>query len=147
VRGTFFIKGSGNKVHDPKRSPASCRGRLRVEHIQWSPARRWRYIVVLYDEHMLRQKRGSSNAVSKVRYREQRGQAPVPSGHLGIRLFVDEIDHLGGRSCGAVEGASIMFLLTTKNVHFMKLSKCVTDFTIAFLSSRWSKKTYMERSI
>jgi hypothetical protein len=31
-------------------------------------------------------------------------------------------------------------LLTTKNVHFMKLSKCVTDFTIAFLSSRWSKK-------
>jgi hypothetical protein len=35
---------------------------------------------------------------------------------------------------------SILGMLTTKNVHFVKLSKCVTDFTIAFLSSRWSKK-------
>jgi hypothetical protein len=31
-------------------------------------------------------------------------------------------------------------MLTTKNVHFVKLSKCVMDFIIAFLSSRWSKK-------
>jgi hypothetical protein len=31
---------------------------------------------------------------------------------------------------------------TTKNVRFVKLSKCVTDFTIAFLSSRWSKNIY-----
>jgi hypothetical protein len=38
-------------------------------------------------------------------------------------------------------------ILTTKNVYFVTLSKCVTDFTIAFLSSRWSKKTYMERPI
>jgi hypothetical protein len=37
-------------------------------------------------------------------------------------------------------------MLTTKNVHFVKLSKCVTDFTIVFLSSRWLK-TYMERPI
>jgi hypothetical protein len=35
---------------------------------------------------------------------------------------------------------TILGMLTTKNVHFVKLSKCVTDFTIAFLSSRWSKK-------
>jgi hypothetical protein len=33
-------------------------------------------------------------------------------------------------------------LLTTKIVHFVKLSKCGTDFTIAFLSSRWSKNIY-----
>jgi hypothetical protein len=33
-------------------------------------------------------------------------------------------------------------VLTTKNVHFVKLSKCVTDFTIVFLSSRWSKNIY-----
>jgi hypothetical protein len=37
---------------------------------------------------------------------------------------------------------NIWILLTTKNVHFMKLSKCVTDLTIAFLSSRWSKNIY-----
>ena len=36
--------------------------------------------------------------------------------------------------------------MTTKNVHFVKLSKCEMDFTIAFLSSRRSK-TYMERLI
>ena len=30
-------------------------------------------------------------------------------------------------------------MLTTKIVHFVKLSKCETDFTIAFLSSSWSK--------
>jgi hypothetical protein len=36
----------------------------------------------------------------------------------------------------------VVELLTTKNVHFVKLSKCVTDFTIAFLSSRWSKNIY-----
>jgi hypothetical protein len=35
-----------------------------------------------------------------------------------------------------------MMMLTTKNVYFMKLSKCVTDFTIMFLSSRWSKNIY-----
>jgi hypothetical protein len=34
------------------------------------------------------------------------------------------------------------YILTTKNVHFVKLSKCVTDFIIVFLSSRWSKKIY-----
>ena len=34
-------------------------------------------------------------------------------------------------------------MLTTKNVHFVKLSKCETDFTVTFLSSRRSK-TYME---
>jgi hypothetical protein len=33
-------------------------------------------------------------------------------------------------------------LLTTKNVHFVKLLKCVTDFTIVFLSSRWLKNIY-----
>ena len=32
--------------------------------------------------------------------------------------------------------------LTTKNVHFVKLSKYETDFTIAFLSSRRSKIIY-----
>jgi hypothetical protein len=32
------------------------------------------------------------------------------------------------------------YMLTTNNVHFMKLSKYVTVFIIAFLSSRWSKK-------
>jgi hypothetical protein len=37
---------------------------------------------------------------------------------------------------------SILGMLTTKNVHFVKLSKCVTDFTIAFLSLRWSKNIY-----
>jgi hypothetical protein len=37
-------------------------------------------------------------------------------------------------------------MLTTKNIRFMKLSKFVTDFTITFLSSRWSK-TYMKRPI
>ena len=34
-------------------------------------------------------------------------------------------------------------MLTTKNVHFVKLSKCETDFTVTFLSTRRSK-TYME---
>jgi hypothetical protein len=33
-------------------------------------------------------------------------------------------------------------MLTTKIVHFVKLSKCETDFTIAFLSSRWLKNIY-----
>ena len=33
-------------------------------------------------------------------------------------------------------------VLTTKNVHFVKLSKCETDFTIAFLSSRRSRNIY-----
>jgi hypothetical protein len=33
-------------------------------------------------------------------------------------------------------------VLTTKNVHFIKLSKCVTDFTIVFLLLRWSKNIY-----
>jgi hypothetical protein len=33
-------------------------------------------------------------------------------------------------------------LLTLKNVHFVKLSKYGTDFTIAFLSSRLSKSIY-----
>jgi hypothetical protein len=33
-------------------------------------------------------------------------------------------------------------LLTLKNVHFVKLSKYRTDFTIAFLSSRLSKSIY-----
>jgi hypothetical protein len=33
-------------------------------------------------------------------------------------------------------------MLTTKNVYFMKLSKCITDFTIVFLPSRWSKNIY-----
>jgi hypothetical protein len=33
-------------------------------------------------------------------------------------------------------------MLTTKNVYFVKLSKCVTNFTIAFLSLRWSKNIY-----
>jgi hypothetical protein len=33
-------------------------------------------------------------------------------------------------------------LLITKNVHFVNLSKCVTDLTIAFLSLRWSKNIY-----
>jgi hypothetical protein len=37
-------------------------------------------------------------------------------------------------------------MLTLKNVHFVKLSKYGTDFTIAFLSSRRSK-TYMEHLI
>jgi hypothetical protein len=37
-------------------------------------------------------------------------------------------------------------MLTTKIVHFVKLSKCETDFTIAFLSLRWSK-IYIERLI
>jgi hypothetical protein len=36
----------------------------------------------------------------------------------------------------------VVFLLTLKNVHFVKLSKYGTDFTIAFLSSRWSKNIY-----
>jgi hypothetical protein len=31
-------------------------------------------------------------------------------------------------------------ILTTKIVYFVKLSKYETDFTIVFLSSRWSKK-------
>jgi hypothetical protein len=43
-------------------------------------------------------------------------------------------------------GAKLVFstreLLTTKKVHFVKLSKCVTNFTIVFLSSRWSKNIY-----
>ena len=30
---------------------------------------------------------------------------------------------------------------------FVKLSKCAMDLTIAFLLSRWSKETYMERPI
>ena len=34
------------------------------------------------------------------------------------------------------------YMLTTKNVHFVKLSKCETDFTIAFLSLRRSKNIY-----
>jgi hypothetical protein len=38
-------------------------------------------------------------------------------------------------------------LLTTKIVYFVKLSKYETDFTTAFLSSRWSKNIYMERLI
>ena len=33
-------------------------------------------------------------------------------------------------------------MLTTKNVHFVKLSKCETDFTITFLSLRQSKNIY-----
>jgi hypothetical protein len=33
-------------------------------------------------------------------------------------------------------------LLKLKNVHFIKWSKCGTDFTIVFLSSRWSKNIY-----
>jgi hypothetical protein len=33
-------------------------------------------------------------------------------------------------------------MLTTKNIHFVKLSKCVMDFITAFLSSRWSKNIY-----
>jgi hypothetical protein len=33
-------------------------------------------------------------------------------------------------------------LLTTKNVHFVKLSKHIMDFTIVFLSLRWSKNIY-----
>jgi hypothetical protein len=33
-------------------------------------------------------------------------------------------------------------MLTTKNVQFVKLLKCVTDFTIMFLLSRWSKNIY-----
>ena len=33
-------------------------------------------------------------------------------------------------------------MLTTKNVYFVKLSKCEMDFTIAFLSSRRSKNIY-----
>jgi hypothetical protein len=33
-------------------------------------------------------------------------------------------------------------LLITKNVYFVKLSKCVTDFIIAFLSMRWSNNIY-----
>jgi hypothetical protein len=33
-------------------------------------------------------------------------------------------------------------LLTTKIVHFMKLSKCGMDLTITFPSSRWSKNIY-----
>jgi hypothetical protein len=37
-------------------------------------------------------------------------------------------------------------MLTTKIAHFVKLSKCGMDFTIAFLSSRRSK-TYIERLI
>ena len=37
-------------------------------------------------------------------------------------------------------------MLTTKNVHFVKLSKCEMDFTIAFLSLIRSK-TYMEHLI
>ena len=37
-------------------------------------------------------------------------------------------------------------MLTTKIVHFVKLSKCETDITIVFLLSRLSKK-YMERPI
>jgi len=40
----------------------------------------------------------------------------------------------------------VYILLTTKIVHFMKLSKCGTNFTIAFISSRRSK-TYVERLI
>jgi hypothetical protein len=44
-------------------------------------------------------------------------------------------------------GTSVIFSLNTavdkkKNVYFVKLLKCVTDFTIAFLSSRWLKKIY-----
>jgi hypothetical protein len=31
---------------------------------------------------------------------------------------------------------------TTKNIHFVKLSKYVTDITIVFLSSRWLKNIY-----
>jgi hypothetical protein len=37
-------------------------------------------------------------------------------------------------------------MLTTKIVHFVMLSKCGMDFTIAFLSTRRSKK-YMEHLI
>jgi hypothetical protein len=33
-------------------------------------------------------------------------------------------------------------MLTTKIVYFVKLSKCETDFTIAFPLSRWSKNIY-----
>ena len=33
-------------------------------------------------------------------------------------------------------------MLATKNVYFVKLSKYEMDFTIAFLSSRWSKNIY-----
>ena len=33
-------------------------------------------------------------------------------------------------------------MLTTKIIHFVKLSKCGTDFTIAFLSSRRSRNIY-----
>ena len=36
----------------------------------------------------------------------------------------------------------IIYLLTTKIVHFIKLSKCGTDFTIAFLPSRRPKNKY-----
>ena len=36
----------------------------------------------------------------------------------------------------------LVLWLTTKNVHFVKLSKCEMDFTIAFLSSRRSKNIY-----
>jgi hypothetical protein len=33
-------------------------------------------------------------------------------------------------------------MLINKNVHFVKLLKCVTVFIIVFLSSRWSKNIY-----
>jgi hypothetical protein len=49
-------------------------------------------------------------------------------------------DSRQGRKWGFVDDDSLV--LTTKNIHFVKLSKCVTDFTIVFFLSRWSKNIY-----
>jgi hypothetical protein len=66
----------------------------------------------------------------------------VHASHAGLYLFTGFTKKK--KICSLVGWRTKMQpnVLTTKNVYFVKLSKCVTDFTIAFLSSRWSKNIY-----
>jgi hypothetical protein len=58
----------------------------------------------------------------------------------GFQTRVFPPDNFGGHINEDAKAGFDVLLLILKNVHFVKLSKRGTDFTIVFFSSRWSKK-------